>query len=326
MGKVAKHLEGRTREERIRTRKERGTLKQLTVQPSTRARYDKALEKFASYLRWEKILLPTNKSDLDFVVSDYLEHLWATGEGKALASDSLAAIQDKQPQVRHQLLGSWRLLKTWSISELPNRAPPLPESALHAMVGYALFKQWPKFALSLLTAYYGMLRTGEVLNVSPSHATSGGPGRPLVISLGLTKGGKRAGVVESITLGIEDITRRWHQLLSTKGSTKLCPASHIWRGMFAATLEALHFADYGFRPYSLRRGGATFWFGQHASFSRLLVDGRWQSIKTARAYVNEGLAIMAETKLPWSASSKSYLQFYQRCKQRPLPKLELPSR
>lgn len=327
MGKVTRHLEGRTREDRIRTRRARGTLKQLTVQPSTRARYDKALKKFASYLAEENITLPTNKLYLDLVVSDYIEHLWISGEGKALASDSLAAIQDKQPQVRHQLLGSWRLLKTWSISELPNRAPPLPENALQCLVGYALFKQWPQFALSLLTAYYGMLRTGEVLSLSPANVTCMGPHRPLVISLGLTKGGKRAGAAESITLGIEEITRRWYQLTHVKKSPHyLCPAAHVWRGMFSSCLEGCGFADLGFRPYSLRRGGATFWFHQHNSFDRLLVDGRWQSIRTARTYVNEGLALLAETTLPWNASNKSYLSYYHRCKNKPLPKLELPGR
>lgn len=327
MGKVARHLEGRTREDRIRTRRARGTLKELTVQPSTRARYNKALDKFASYLKKEHIALPTNKAHLDLVVSDYLEFLWASGEGKALASDSLAAIQDKQPQVRHQLLGSWRLLKTWSISELPNRAPPLPEPALHCMVGYALFKGWPQFALSLLTAYYGMLRTGEVLSLSPTNVTSGNPFRPVVILLGLTKGGKRTGAAESITLGIEDVTRRWHQLTHAKKFPhRLCPAAHIWRGLFSTTLEACGFASFGLRPYSLKRGGATFWFHQHGSFDRLMVDGRWQSLKIARTYVNEGLAVLAETTLPWTATCKSYLGFYHRCKLKSLPKLELPGR
>ena len=61
-----------------------------------------------------------------------------------------------------RLPATWRLLKAWSIHEIPARAPPLPEDALHTMVGYALLF---KFALSLLVGFYGVLRTGEILGI-----------------------------------------------------------------------------------------------------------------------------------------------------------------
>lgn len=46
MGKVKKHLEGRTKQVRKTIRKQFGNLKDLTVQPRTRARYDAARTKF----------------------------------------------------------------------------------------------------------------------------------------------------------------------------------------------------------------------------------------------------------------------------------------
>ena len=323
MGKIAKkHVEGRTKEERIKVRKQLGPLKGLTVQPGTRARYDKALEKFSSWLQREGLSLPTAKIHLDAVVSDYVESLWCEGEGRALASDTLAAIQDRQPQVKGHLLGCWRLLKTWNINEIPNRAPPLPEQALLAMVGFSLFKNEIAFAISLLLAYYGMLRTGELLTVKAKDFTQRQELQPFVLSLGYTKGGKRMGAAESITVGVEDLARRVFQWVNNSSpSTPLCPAAHIWRKMFSNTLEALNFHGFNFRPYSLRRGGSTFWFSQHGSFDRLVVQGRWQSQKTARLYVNEGLAMMAEMTLPWTPVTRSYLSFYTRSKQTGLPKL-----
>ncbi len=323
MGKVAKkHVEGRTKEDRIKVRKKLGPLKNLTVQPGTRSRYEKALAKFSSWLKVEGFILPHSKLHIDSLVSDYVESLWSEGEGRALASDTLAAIQDRQPQLKGHLLSSWRLLKTWNINEIPNRAPPLPEKALWAMVGYSLFRNQFQFATSLLLAFYGMLRTGELLTVKAKDFTPNQALHPFVLSLGYTKGGKRAGAAESITVGVEDLCRRiFHWTSSVSPHTPLCPPAHTWRKMFSDTLLALQFSEFSFRPYSLRRGGSTFWFSQHSSFDRLVIQGRWQSQKTARVYVNEGLAILAELKLPWSPTTMSYVNFYTRSKQYPCPKL-----
>lgn len=60
---------------------------------------------------------------------DHVEHLWSEGFGRALAADTVAGIQDAQPNVRKQLPATWRLLKAWSVNEVPSRAPPLPEDA-----------------------------------------------------------------------------------------------------------------------------------------------------------------------------------------------------
>lgn len=48
--------------------------------------------------------------------------------------------------------------------EVPTRAPPLSESVL-AMVGWAITQEHYTFALSLLVAFYGLLRTGELLAI-----------------------------------------------------------------------------------------------------------------------------------------------------------------
>ena len=94
MGKVKVHLEGRDQEERRKVRKNLGTLKSLTVQPQTRARYDKARGQFYEFLYHNKLSIPVRAYDLDLLLADYVEHLWSTGEGRGKASDTLAAIQD----------------------------------------------------------------------------------------------------------------------------------------------------------------------------------------------------------------------------------------
>ena len=95
---------------------------------------------------------------MDGILCDYLGHLWGSGEGRALASDTLAALQDVTPKLRGAIPASWRLLKTWHANEIPNRAAPFPERVLLSLVGYFLFHQQPSMGLSLLLGFYSMLR------------------------------------------------------------------------------------------------------------------------------------------------------------------------
>ena len=318
-----RHLEGHTKEERIRIRQQMGSLQSLTVQPSTRSRYDKALEKFFHYLRSAELILPKARTEVDGLARDYIENLWSKGEGRGLASDTLAALQDTQPQLRGHLPGAWRLLKTWSTNELPSRAPPMPLDILESLVGYSLFKGRPLFALSLLLGFFGLLRTGEILALTKQQVTVSRQSGTAILSLGLTKSGKRQGAAESITLHTEDVIRRLSQWVLTPHSPPLlCPSSSQWRLLFSQSLEALGFSSLEFRPYSLRRGGATFFFRQTGAFDRLLLHGRWQSTKTARMYVNEGLAILAELSPVWSPFSRNLRTQYLNSVAKPLPQLE----
>eukprot|EP00435_Cladocopium_sp_Y103_P046052 s66_g13.t1 len=102
-----------------------------------------AKTRFYSFLQLNKLDLPRERSQMDGLLCDYLEHLWAMGEGRALASDTLAALQDASPKLRGAIPGAWRLLKTWQVNEIPCRAPPLPERVLQALAGYFIFKEQP---------------------------------------------------------------------------------------------------------------------------------------------------------------------------------------
>ena len=96
------------------------------------------------------------------------------------------------------------------------------------------------------------------------------------------------------------------------------PSPSHWQSLFNQALEALHLQDFLFRPYSLRRGGATWWFTRHHSLDQILIQGRWQAPKTARIYLNEGLAVLAELQLP------PFLLVFHRYQTTALPTLEPP--
>ena len=199
--------------------------------------------------------------------------------------------------------GAWRLLKTWSINEIPNRAPPLPEHVLHALCGWGAFHGHFSFAISLLIGFYGMMRTGEILALHRKDFYSEVNSKKVLISLGFTKGGKRAGAAESVVIAHDMAVRpiqRWMKL--TRPADYLTSSPTKWRSLFSEAISSLGIAEFGFRPCSLRRGGATWWFGKHHSLDQILVQGRWQAAKTARIYINEGLAILAELQLKQSDS------------------------
>ena len=104
--------------------------------------------------------------------------------------------------------------------------------------------------------------------------------------------------------------RRWKE--RAKPETPLTPSPPRWRSLFNQCLEALGIQEWGFRPYSLRRGGATFWFQKHQNLDRILIQGRWHTQRSARIYLNEGLSVLSQLKIPASDKRlKPYILVYR---------------
>ncbi len=108
------------------------------------------------------------------------------------------------------------------MNEIPNRAPPMPESVVQSMAGLAFFRTDYCFGISLLLGFYGMLRTGELLSVKSTHITMSRECGPAVLSLGYTKGGRRMGAAESVTIGVVPLCRfLWKWMHSTSRTSLL---------------------------------------------------------------------------------------------------------
>ena len=211
--------------------------------------------------------------------------------------------------------------------EVPVRAPPLTEEILRAMVGWSVLQECPDFGLSLLVAFYGLLRTGELLSLQSWHIHMTAPNSPAVVNLGLTKSGKRQGAAESITLTEQKVLQllwNWKQRVSP--ASFLTSKPHTWRAMFADCLTKLKLAQWEFRPYSLRRGGATHLFIKCGSLDRVLLAGRWTAIKTAKIYLNSGLAMLADIQVPKKLLSPFHPLFQQMFSQPPLERTRTASR
>ena len=139
----------------------------------------------------------------------------------------------------------------------------------------------------------------------------------------LSEGGTGAARETSVELPSRDEGGDTRKSRGTKDEERGCPAKRkSIRKKFAACLEACGLSDHQFRPYSLRRGGATCYFSRYGSLDRLLLLGRWQAAKTARVYINEGLATLAEFRLHTNSQAQAYKRQYTRSKNLELQPLE----
>ena len=164
--------------------------------------------------------------------------------------------------------------------------------------------------MSLLVGFHGLLRTGELLGIQAWQVHMIDATSPAVINLGLTKSGKRQGAVESITISDQSVLIQlfaWKTRVSPH--TFLTDKPHVWRARFSECLSALKLSSWEFRPYSLRRGGATHYFVKFGSLDRVLLLGRWTALKTAKVYLNSGLAMLSEIQIPHKLLKPFHLVF-----------------
>ena len=86
--------------------------------------------------------------------------------------------------------------------------------------------------------------------------------KSVVVNLGSTKTGQRIGVSESITFEHTSLAKILGACFVNKapGDLILPRGQADFRSVFAKLLDSLELGEFGLKPYSLRRGGATHMF------------------------------------------------------------------
>ena len=79
-----------------------------------------------------------------------------------------------------------------------------------------------------------------------------------------------------------------------------CPTISVPFGRFF--LATLKFSEDAYVPYGIRRGAASWYFLETASVDATLHRGRWQCIKTAHQYIDQGTLAMA--KILWTSAQR----------------------
>ena len=277
------------------------------VSARTVGRYTRAVGRFFDWLRLEGHELADDTWLADDQLCAFLEDLWENGDPKSWAGDAISGLQYYVPPLRRHLHSSWRLFEAWGRLELPARAPPLSEPILLGIVGRA-FSSGSRELLVLgvlcLIGFYGFLRTGELLGLAPADIMVNADASDLAVGLAHTKSGARTGTMESVRIPSE-VTAIWvHHLLELRqleqysGGTLWSAGSGVFRRRFQELLTACGLGEFGFKPYSLRRGGATWAFRVGRPLEEILLRGRWKHSRVARLYIVDGLASMTAMRLP----------------------------
>lgn len=284
---------------RAAARQELGALANLVVAPSTLTRYVKAVRFLFEWMAASGIPLPAHISNFDLLVSDFIGFLWEDGAGRSQACDTLSGLQHHCPALRHRLPCSWRLISAWQRRELPSRAPPLTTDILLALCGWAWRGGHRSLSAIWALAFHCLLRTHEFMKLRVQDLVLDARSGKGVVQLHHTKYGTRQGTTESTTIDCSTTAALVRIACRGKllGDLLAGVTGAGIRRIFRQGCDFLGLSGECFRPYSLRRGGATFDFRSHGQLSRTVVRGRWNSPRTARIYINEGVGVLAQLRM-----------------------------
>ena len=275
-------------------------LENVGVSPATQQRYLTAVQRMSHLLP-----LVSTETSFDDLVADWIQAEFEDGCPLYLVGDALSGIHHFEPFTKKKLPKSWRLYSIWRRYEVPCRAPPLTQDITLAMAGWCVVRGELVMAALILLGFHALLRTGELLSVRPCDflldATKG------LVSLPQSKSGLRNNSLESVSLHDPVTLEAVRAMISHQSMMGLqqvpCwqKSGTAFRSLFARILQNLQVDHLNFRPYSLRRGGATWEMQAHGLMERTLIRGRWKNSNIARIYINDGLSLLPRLTLSWDA-------------------------
>lgn len=286
----------RTRRERREARKGLSLL-DAGVSDKTHCAYFAALTLLLPYI--EDI---QNEAELDAACAQWVEMAWEDGESLYTVGNALSGLHFYEPLTKRKIPSAWKHFATWKKLEWPARAPPLTLDLVMAMSYYAVCHHDLIFACLLALGFFTLLRTGELLHLTGRDLLVNS--KQLVISLKDTKSGKRNAAGEMVT------SSHFFPILLVSTLVDVLTAQgaldkRLWgytgqafREHFDSYLRRFRITQLGFRPYSLRRGGATWVVQTTGSMELALLKGRWQSHKVARLYIADGVSKLPDLLLP----------------------------
>ena len=261
--------------------------------------YGEAWEMFLGESRSDGYTLAETTFEFDLQLIEYVEAEWHEGGTRSNIGNLLSGLHHFVPPLRGMLRGSWRLHTAWGKQEMPDRAPPVPRLMVQALAGLALSLGFWDVALCILLQFELFLRTGEMASLAVNMFRFAADGSRAVIVLPFTKSSARTGATESVVLEDGRLVRCCLKFVSefSPGDKILRRSPAQFRKLWKHLVSQLGQDPQYWRPYGLRRGGATEHFLRQGRLDRTALVGRWGSLKVARIYINGGLAMLNELEL-----------------------------
>ena len=270
-------------------------LRDYTITAKTKLRYEVAVAKILTFLEAQPDL-----KNLDGLLCDWIELQWSRGEAVNAIADTLSGLHFFWPDLRGLLRQAWRMFKSWRRIEAPRRAPPLTVHIVRAVTAHAVLQEDLQFAALFSLGFHCLLRTGELLALRYKDIEF--TEECGVVSLMASKSGLRTGTEEAVAIRdplVFNIIGTLHSLHCHSKAQKLWPHSaNYFRKTFQGYMRFFRLCHSGMKPYSLRRGGATYLMEQGLSVDLILLRGRWKSLGVARLYLEDGLAQLPRMRIP----------------------------
>eukprot|EP00438_Fugacium_kawagutii_P018898 Skav217492 [mRNA] locus=scaffold3428:80172:81173:- [translate_table: standard] len=250
----------------------------------------------------------TSEVGMDEAIANWIQFQFENGCPLHLVGDALSGFHHFEPWSRRKLPKSWRLYSIWRRYEVPCRAPPITQDIVLAMAGWCLMQGELTMSALLLVGFHALLRTGELLQIRAVDFlldTAHG-----LVTLPSSKSGVRNNTRESVSLHDPIVLASVQEMVHLKFQLRreLLPcwdrSGSAFRTLFQKAASAVGAASLGLRPYSLRRGGATFEMQSHGLMEKTLLRGRWKNSNIARIYICDGLAWLPSLSLPWESKMK----------------------
>ena len=280
-------------------------LRYVGLEPRTLRAYRLALDNFLKFSKQKRLKCVSPKR-LDYAVSEFINHSYQEGDPISYAGHLLSAIKRFHPEFKLKLPLSSQLYRNWVRAYTPVRATPASWELVEAMIGNAMAQGQSQLGLLLGLAFHCMLRTSEMLALTHAHVMVHDSQKALSVVLPKAKtsvGNPQVLQVDDPTLvnmAVCVVRRR-------KKADLLWPGSHTaFRTAFQNLLGKLGFPVGSYLPYSLRRGGATWYYQATLSLDATVVRGRWSCSKTARSYIDSGTLQLAH--LTWSSNQTRLVQ------------------
>lgn len=260
--------------------------------------YKREVAYFFNYLELHDVSLPRSFARLDAEVAEYINHLYQEDEAISRAGWLLSGLKRLYPRVRRELAISQQWYNNWCRSHTPHRATPLTWQITQAFIGLCLEQRWFRLALLLLTGFIFFLRLGEILALEFEDFAIHRGESTVLIRIAASKTSPLAQqslVHEDATLA--SLVSHILRLLPSAGRVWLFSATYF-RTCFKAFNDFFNLGPYNFVPYSIRRGGATYFYILFGSLDRVVTRGRWKDVNTARIYLDDARATFIRMQLP----------------------------
>jgi integrase len=163
---------------------------------------------------------------------------------------------------------------------------------LRGLCGLPYSKGQVQLAVSMLLGHHCLLRTGELVGLLRRDLVFDLQRRTVLVQLGYTKTGKRAGRREEILCDDGVLCEMlWTLCRSMSAEQPVCgETGPSFRKAFDKLCSSVEIGRHlKYFLYSLRRGGATALWEATRCKDHLMQRGRWANQRTAKQYVEESV-------------------------------------